>query len=292
MRRTWLIALVLLFVPACDSGRIGGSGGDGDGDVDADVDSDADSDLDADSDGDGDSDSDADADADTDADTDGDDEIDPPRGGSSGGSGGGAANGAVRETADGVEYRLIVPGSYQEGVPNGLMIVFSGTEGGAVMTSNLQSLAGMTGLGDLVFAVLDGAVYFGQGSVGASVLDEVRAQYDIDNDRTYLLSESAGTRGGLELGFHLRQSYFAAFWANDVNASDAPEATAAELGFAPWGNAGPGGDWPDAEAIVGAMRDAGYQIEEPAPYDGPGSDTHGDTDQFIAALEWFPGKSR
>ena len=52
------------------------------------------------------------------------------------------------------------------------------------------------------------------------------------------------------------------------------------------------GDFPDANAIVDGMAAAGYRIEEPAPYDGPGADQHGSPDQFIAALQWFPGRSR
>jgi hypothetical protein len=124
------------------------------------------------------------------------------------------------------------------------------------------------------------------------VLDDVRSDYDVDNDRTYLLSESAGTSAGLSLGLSLRQSYFAAYWANDVNASSTPELDAGELCFAPFGNAGPGGDYADANAIVNGMKNAGYQTPPPAPYDGPGSNQHGSTDQFLAALEWFAGKSR
>jgi hypothetical protein len=140
--------------------------------------------------------------------------------------------------------------------------------------------------------VLDGKQYYGNGSAGATVLDDVRAKYDVDNDRTYLLSESAGTSAGLQLGLGLRQSYFAAYWANDVNASGTPAKTAGELGFAPWGQAGPGGDFPDAEAIVSGMQAAGYRLPNPAPYSGPGSQSHGDTQQFLEAASWFQGKTR
>ena len=214
----------------------------------------------------------------------------PPLGGSSGGSGGGATPGETRTTGTGgVTYRIIAPGGAG---PHPFMVVYSGTEGGATMMMNLQSLAGMTGTSSFVFAVLDGVTYRGNAEAGAHVIDEVRASYDIDNDRTYLLSESAGTTAGLALGLDLRQSYFAAYWANDVNARASPTLTADELCFRPFGNAGPGGDWPDAEAIVSAMQAAGYQTPPPAPYDGPGSGSHGDPSQFIAALQWFPGKSR
>lgn len=216
-------------------------------------------------------------------------DLDPPAGGSSGGAGGGAAGGELRMTADGIQYRIIAPG---DAGPLPLMIVFSGTEGGAAMTSNLGMLGGFTGTDGFVFAVLDGVQYNGNGDAGASVLDEVRADYDIDNDRTYLLGESAGTTASLELGLALRQSYFAAYWANDVNASLAPTLDAAALGFAPFGNAGPGGQFASADAIVNGMEAAGYRTPEPSPYDGPGAGTHGDVDQFIAALQWFPGKTR
>lgn len=215
--------------------------------------------------------------------------LDPPEGGSSGGAGGGPAAGDVRMTADGIQYRIIAPGG---GGVQPLMIVYSGTEGGATMTNNLMQVADFTGNGDCVFAVLDGVQYNGDGQAGVSVLDEVRGDYDIDNDRTYLLSESAGTTAGLELGLTLRQSYFAAYWANDVNASLAPSLDAATLGFAPFGNAGPGGQFADADAIVAGMDAAGYRTPEPSPYDGPGAGTHGDPDQFVAALQWFPGKTR
>lgn len=280
----WVVLGAAVFFGGC----LGSGGGGGDDGLTGDSDSDTDGDTD------GDTDTDADADTDTGSDTGtgtgggGD----PPFGGSSGGSGGGSTDGEARRTGDGVDYHLIAPaGCDGGGSPCPLMVVFSGVEGGATMMRNLQSAGFLAGDG-LIFAVLDGAVYFGDGDVGASVLDEVRDQYDVDNDRTYLLSESAGTRGGLELGFHLRQSYFAAFWANDVNASDVPEADAAALGFAPWGNAGPGGDFPDAQIIVDGMRDAAYRIDEPAPYDGPGAGVHGDPQQFQAALQWYVGRSR
>jgi hypothetical protein len=80
--------------------------------------------------------------------------------------------------------------------------------------------------------------------------------------------------------------------ANDVNNQDAPAQTASQLGFAPWGQAWPGGDLPDADAIVMAEQTAGYRLPNPAPYNGPGSTSHGDINQFIAAVSWFPGKTR
>ncbi len=215
--------------------------------------------------------------------------VTPPFGESSHGSGG-PSDGGSRTTSDGVDYIVVAPTSAT--TPTPLMIVYSGVEGGAQMAANLQSAGPAFGLGDVTFAVIDGAVFFGDGSAGASVLDEMRASYDVDNDRTYLMSESAGTSAGLALGFQLRQSFFAAYWANDVNATLTPAQNAAALGFAPFGNAGPGGDFDDADSIVDAMRAAGYRIDDPAPYDGAGADSHGDPNQFIAALQWFVGRTR
>lgn len=218
--------------------------------------------------------------------------VNPPFGGASGGSGGSAPVNGTTVTASTITYRLIVPSSYAPATPAPLLLVYSGTEGGAQMTSNLQSLGQTTGTSSFIRAVLDGVQYNGNGNAGATVLDDVRAKYNIDNDRTYLMGESAGTTAALALGFHIRQSYFAAYWANDVVASDAPAQSAAQLGFAPHGQAGPGGDFNDANAIVQAMKTAGYRVPNPAPYAGSGAGTHGSPDQFIAALSWFPGKSR
>jgi poly(3-hydroxybutyrate) depolymerase len=215
----------------------------------------------------------------------------PPFGGSSGGSGGAAPLSGTVQQAGAVTYRLIVPSSYSGGATP-LLVVYSGTEGGSVMTQNLVSVGPMTGIDGFLCAVLDGVSYYGDSAAGATALDDVRARYNVDNDRTYLLGESAGTSAALGLGFHLRQSYFAAYWANDVNHADAPAQTAAALGFAPWGQAGPGGDYADAQQIVGAMQSAGYQLPSPAPYAGTGAGQHGSSDQFLAAISWFPGKAR
>lgn len=216
----------------------------------------------------------------------------PPFGGSSGGTGGTANVMGTAAMAGTINFRLIVPSTYVAGTPTPLLVVYSGTEGGATMTSNLMSLGPSSGTGGFIRAVLDGVTYNGDGNAGATVLDDVRSKYDIDNDRTYLLGESAGTSAALKLGFHVRQSYFAAYWANDVNTTDTPGAKAAALGFAPWGQAGPGGDLTDASSIVMAMMTAGYRLPSPAPYNGAGSTTHGDPNQFVAAISWFPGKTR
>lgn len=216
----------------------------------------------------------------------------PPFGGSSSGSGGAANVMGAAEVAGSINYRLIVPSTYVAGTPTPLLVVYSGTEGGMTMTSNLMSLGPSSGTDGFIRAVLDGVTYNGDGNAGATVLDDVRSKYDVDNDRTYLLGESAGTTAALKLGFHVRQSYFAAYWANDVNATDTPGMNATALGFAPWGQAGPGGDLADAQSIVMAMMTAGYRLPSPAPYNGAGSTTHGDPNQFIAAITWFPGKTR
>lgn len=217
--------------------------------------------------------------------------VDPPLGGSSKGAGGSAPVAGATMTAQGITYRLIVPASYA-GSATPLLIVFSGTEGGQTMTQNLTSLGPSTNTDGFIRAVLDGVAYNGNGAAGATVLGELRAKYDIDNDRTYLIGESAGTTAALKLGFHLRQSYFAAYWANDVVASDAPEKNAAELGFAPHGQAGPGGDLTNATKIVTAMKTAGYRVPDPAPYAGAGASQHGNPQQFIAALTFLGGKTR
>lgn len=215
---------------------------------------------------------------------------DPPFGGSSKGSGGPAPVSGEVKQAGNISYRLIVPSSPAS--PSPLLIVYSGTEGGAQMTNNLTQVASFTKTDSFIRAVLDGTTYFGDGGAGAAVLDDVRSKYDIDNDRTYLLGESAGTSAALELGFSLRQSHFAAYWANDINATGSPSKTAADLGFAPWGQVGPGGQQALATQIVAAMAAAGYRLPDPAPYAGPGANVHGDPNQFIAAVSWFPGKSR
>ncbi len=216
--------------------------------------------------------------------------IQPPLGESSHGTGGPAPVSGALQQAGGVSYRLLVPSAPAQPTP--LMIVFSGTEGGQNMISNLTQVAEYTGTDGIIRAVLDGVDYYGDGAAGATVLDDLRAQYDIDNDRTYLLGESAGTQAALQLGFQLRQSYFAAFWANDVNATAVPAQSASQLGFAPWGQAGPGGAFALAQSIVDGMEAAGYQLPVPAPYAGAGADSHGSTEQFLAAMQFFPGKVR
>jgi len=218
--------------------------------------------------------------------------LDPPAGGSSGGSGGASPVQGQAQNAGGITYYLIVPSSYS-GNPAPLLVVFSGTERATQMTQNLLQLASYTGCGDFIMAVLDGVDYNGNGYAGQTALDDVRSRYDVDNDRTYLISESAGTTAGYQLGFLFRQSYFAVYWVNDISgAVDGPGSTAADLGFAPWGQVGPGGQFGAADQVVGYMRAAGYRLPDPAPYAGAGSNQHGSPDQFISAMRFLPGKTR
>ncbi|MHC4663265.1 MAG: hypothetical protein ACYS8W_16505 [Planctomycetota bacterium] len=217
--------------------------------------------------------------------------LQPPAGESSSGSGG--DTGVSHTTSTGVSYNLIVPGSYSDGSPNELLIVYSGTEGAGMMTQNLMT-AGSQYIGSFICAVLDGPSYRGNGQAGADVLDDVRAGFNIDNDRTCLLGESAGTGGAASLA-NLRQSYFAAYWANDITSEIAgwsPAQSASELGFAPHGNVGPGGQTAIAQQVVDAMAAKGYRLPPDAPYSGPGCNSHGDPSQFFAALQFFPGKTR
>ena len=76
------------------------------------------------------------------------------------------------------------------------------------------------------------------------------------------------------------------------SSGDTPAATAEALGFAPWGNVVNGGDAAAATPNDAAMGAAGYQLPPDAPYSGPGSDTHGSTDQFLEAVSFFSDKSR
>lgn len=281
---TFALALLAPFVLACSADDVGTPAGDaGDAAVALDTGS-------PDAPGTPDSGSSTDAGTTPDADAGGTAQGVPPFGASSGGSGGAAGVSGATQQAGNVTYRLIVPASPAKPAP--LLVVFSGTEGGQTMTSNLMGAGPSTGTAGFIRAVLDGVTYNGNGAAGATVLDDVRSRYDVDNDRTYLLGESAGTTAALQLGLHLRQSYFAAYWANDVNASDAPAQNASQLGFGPWGQAGPGGDFADATSIVDAMSAAGYRLPNPAPYAGAGAGTHGDPSQFLAALQFFPGKTR
>src|SRR5207302_3762593 len=85
----------------------------------------------------------------------------PPLGGSSGGSGGSASlRLSPQTTSDGVNYLLSIPSGYDPSQPTPLLLVYSGTEGGQQMASNLQNL-GPTGVSAYLQAVLDGVTYNG-----------------------------------------------------------------------------------------------------------------------------------
>lgn len=238
----------------------------------------------------------ADTAGDTGADTGGDTDtsedaaLDPPLGGTSGGSGGADAPSSTTMSAGGTSYRLLAPTGSARGSAVPLLLVISGTEGADAMMANMRQVAPYYGLEDALVAVLDGRS--ADGDDGFAVLGAVRAAFDVDNDRTWLLSESAGTAAGLDLAFDVAPTYFAAYWANDVNARATPSVDAAALGFVPWGNAGPGGDQADADAIVEGMRRAGWSLPADAPYGGAGADTHGSTEQFLAAVDFFADKAR
>jgi len=216
--------------------------------------------------------------------------VEPPLGATSGGGGGAEQPSGGPATVGGVAIELLAPSGSASASGVCLLVVISGTEGAGVMMSNMRQVAPYYGLEGCLVAVLDGRT--ATASDGAAALDGLRALYDVDNDRTWLLSESAGTGAGLELGLHLRQSYFAAYWVNDVNAAADPTLDAAALGFAPWGNAGPGGAFTHAEAIVAGMSGGDYRLPDDAPYSGSGADTHGSVDQFLAAVDFFADKRR
>jgi hypothetical protein len=185
---------------------------------------------------------------------------------------------------------MIVPSSYNPATPTCFVLAFSGCEGDQTFAQAIKSAVAQTGTSSFIFAILDG--YVASAQDGVTVLNYVREKYNIDNDRTYMFSESAGTQEGMKVGFDLLQSYFAAYWANDITCSGGPSKTAAQLGFAPWGNAGPGGNFADAQTIVDNMRAAGYRLPADAPYSGSGSSAHGSPSQYMAALAFFPGKTR
>lgn len=220
----------------------------------------------------------------------GSDSVDPPLGASSGGDGGSDSPTPTAVSWGGVDSRLLAPTGSSSGHRVPFLLVISGTEGADAMMNNMKQVTGYAHISDAIVVVLDGQSV--NGAEAATVVDEVRDAYDVDNDRTWLLSESAGTTPGLSVGLNLRQSYFAAYWVNDVNTRDTPAETAEALGFAPWGNAGPGGDTADAEAIVDGMRAAGYQLPDDAPYSGPGSTSHGSSAQFLEAVSFFSDKAR
>jgi hypothetical protein len=236
----------------------------------------------------------------------------PPRGQSSGGTGGpGGLNGTLQRTANGAaEYYLFSPNGYK-GAPTPFLLVFTGVEGAVRQSAGgiTSPLPGETdflriwipqvGLSNFVIAILDTPAYYQRGiryealaQLGEQVMDDVRAKYNIDNDRTCLLGQSMGTHAGEAMGFHMRQSYFAAYYLNDVVRVDAPERNAAQLGFAPSSQVGPGGAFNTANQLVANLRAGGYRLPAVAPYNGPGADQHGSPAQLMEAYRFFAGKVR
>jgi len=216
---------------------------------------------------------------------------DPPLDQSSEGSGGADAALTASLQASGVDYVLLAPTGSAAGHRRAFLLVIAGAEGARGMMNNLQQVAEYGGIDNALIAVVaasDGVT----ASDAAVVLDAVRATFDVDNDRTWLLSEGSGTAVGLDLGLQRRASYFAAYWANDVDAQAVAVQRARTLGFAPWGNVGPGGNSSDANGIVGAMRGAGWQTPTDAPYAGSGSSSFGSEQQFLAAVGFFYDKAR
>ena len=234
----------------------------------------------------------------------------PPRGGSSGGTGGQAGLNGDRIDRAGVEYYMFVPANYN-GAPTPFLFVFTGVEGAVQQSlgSLVSPLPGETdflkiwipqvGLSNFIIAIVDSPAYSLKGvkdaalaDVGAKVIDDVRSLYNIDNDRSNLLGESMGTSAGETMGFHLRQGWWASYYLNDVVKVDAPAQTAAQLGYAPWSQVGPGGAYNTANSLVANLRTAGYQLPAVAPYNGVGSNMHGSPDQLMEAYRFFAGKVR
>ena len=212
----------------------------------------------------------------------------PPFSGSSHGTGGTMPVVGATVAIPGISYRLIAPSSTGGG-PMPFLVFICGVNGCDSMVQTLDYADGISGLEHSVRIL---AEHTDSAEAIAAAMDDVRAKYDIDNDRTYLESESAGTLSGIALGFQLRQGWFAAYWLNDLVTSGAPQQTAQQLGFAPWGSAGPGGNFGAAMAVVAAMQTAGYRIPDPPYYNGPGAEMHGNGAQGLASLQFFGGKRR
>jgi hypothetical protein len=235
----------------------------------------------------------------------------PPRGQSSNGQGGQAGlDGQLVRTAQ-VEYYLFVPNNYR-GAPTPFLLVFTGVEGAVRQSAGglVSPLPGevdflkiwipQVGLSNFIICIIDTPAYYQKGiknaalaPLGAAAMDDVRAKYNIDNDRMNLLGESMGTHAGEEMGFRLRQSYFASYYLNDVTSPvEAPAQNVAQLGFTPDSQVGPGGAYETANGLVANLRAAGYRLPPVAPYNGPGSNQHGSPVQLMEAYRFFAGKVR
>lgn len=220
--------------------------------------------------------------------------IQPPRGASSRGSGGGTAPTGSFVTVGAVQYALIVPSAYRANQPAPLVVVVAGAQGAAALANALLLNAASVGPSGAILAVVDAMIYVDAAGAAAQTLDDVRARYNVDNDRTYLLGDAEGVAAAFELGLQRRQSWFAALWGNDLVAVplSRPARSAAEVGVAPWANVSPGGLTVFARQVVAALREGGYRLPQDAPYGGSGATTRGSVAAQQAALRFFADKVR
>lgn len=220
--------------------------------------------------------------------------IQPPRGASSRGSGGDTAPAGSFVTIGAVQYALIVPNTYRANQPAPLIVVVAGAQGAATLANALLLNAASVGPRGAILAVVDAMIYVDAAGAAAQMLDDVRARYNVDNDRSYLLGDAEGVAAAFELGLQRRQSWFAALWGNDLVAVplSRPARGAAEVGVAPWANVSPGGLTAFARQVVAALREGGYRLPQDAPYGGSGATTRGSVATQQAALRFFADKVR
>lgn len=220
--------------------------------------------------------------------------IQPPRSASSRGSGGGTAPTGSFVTVGAVQYALIVPSAYRATQATPLVIVLAGAQGAAALSNALLLNAASVGPSGAIIAVVDALLYVDAAGAAAQMLDDVRARYNVDNDRTYLLGDAEGVAAAFELGLQRRQSWFAALWGNDLVAVplSRPARSAAEVGVAPWANVSPGGLTVFARQVIAALRAGGYRLPDDAPYGGSGAATRGSAAAQQAALRFFANKVR
>ena len=117
---------------------------------------------------------------------------DPPLDQSSEGSGGADAALTASLQASGVDYLLLAPTGSAVGHRRPFLLVIAGAESARGMMNNLQQVAEYGGIDNALIAVVaasDGVT----ASDAAVVLDAVRASFDVDNDRTWLLSDTVGS---------------------------------------------------------------------------------------------------
>jgi hypothetical protein len=167
----------------------------------------------------------------------------------SGGAGGISTGGAydLRTAANGVPYRLHTPVDYTPAVARPLLVGLSGTEGRETYTQ-VFSLVYPTRAAPYVVVVIGGPDVGQSADSGTkvqTVMNEVKALFNIDLRRQYLNTVSYGTVAGLYLGFGVAQDELCALWFTAPIASAEPALSATELGFSPavgtaYGEASPG----------------------------------------------------